>query len=233
MSKPYYASAEHIKIVAVVMGTSSYESFDDAKNRIEDIKKHFITSNKIKPKNPHGLVLWIKGFKIEDNEKKAGFLGNFGEIILIKKEDGLYSISCRKISAPLKVHPQKIRPKRAHPNYGHPVIRNALKGVTFEKKEQAQEVLQGLHLEFPKSSIKATEDKIYIQIYSRKKDLKIPIVKCFLYIYPIRNKYAIALKESDHEGLIERPKVLDALDTIGSYTLFYGESFKSQNSIQD
>ncbi len=189
------ATEKHPTIESVVNGLFKFTNMEDAVAKLNTIKEHFVISAKLpKDENENTVKLWIRGFQIDDEEEKEGFLGNYA-LIKIKEEDNKFSLIAEKQKIALKYHPQRKRPKRKHPDWGHPCMRVIKKGTVFENTEAAQKVLNQLHEEHPLVSIPAV-NKLYVILYS--KAYNPPIKKFVLEIKPAEGGFIIESKENNY-----------------------------------
>ncbi len=161
------ATEKHPTIEAVINGLFRFEKKEQAVQRLEAIKNYFVVSSKLpKDAGENVLKLWIRGFKIEPDEEKEGYLGNYAALKISETKDKKFTIIAEKQRIALKYHPQRKRPKRKHPDWGHPCMRIIKKKTVFETIEQAQKVLAQLHEEHPLVSIPAV-GKLYVILYSK------------------------------------------------------------------
>jgi hypothetical protein len=180
------ATEIHPTIQAVINGLFRFEKKSQAVDRVEAIRNYFVVSNKLpKGDEENVLKLWIRGYAIDPEEEKNGYLGNYAAI-KVKEIDGKFSLIAEKQRIALKYHPQRKRPKQQHPDWGHPALRLVKKGYRFETIEEAQKVLNQLHEEYPLVSIPNVA-KLYIIIYSAALGIIPPIQKFVLEIKPSRD----------------------------------------------
>ncbi len=176
------ATEKNPTIEAVTNGLFRLSNEKQALEKIEALKDNFIVSSKLPASKIDGAIkLWIRGYKITEEEEKNGYLGNYAEIKPLKLADGKYTIVAAKLDIKLKYHPQRKRPKQKHPDWGHPCMRLIKKENVFETIEDAQAVLGQLHEEFPNISIPAV-NKLFVIIYSKAE--KPPVQKYILEIVP-------------------------------------------------
>lgn len=190
------ATEKHPTIEAVINGLFKFEKKEHALSRLNAIKEHFVVSAKLPKEEDENIIkLWIRGFQIDADEEKEGFLGNYA-LIKIKEVDKKFSLIAEKQRIALKYHPQRRRPKRKHPDWGHPCMRVIKKGTVFETIEEAQKVLAQLHEEHPLVSIPAV-NKLYVILYS--KAYNPPIKKFVLEIKTAREGgFFIESKENNY-----------------------------------
>jgi hypothetical protein len=123
----------------------------------------------------------MREYEVSEEEAGKGFVGNFGRLQIEEQEDGLYTINAYKVEKALKNHPIRRRPVARTPNWGHPILRAIKKGVQFETLEEAQAELQKLQVEYPETTVPAT-NKLFLMIFSRREDPSNPIKKYVLEI---------------------------------------------------
>ena len=178
-----YATIKHPTIEALVGGHYRYKERAQALARFSGIAENFVLS-KEQPetaKKDPAVIFWIKGFALDEAETTQGFTGHFAEMRLVKREDGLFTLTATKIDKPLSVHPQKKRPVTKHPNWGHPVMRAVKRHKAYATLEEAQAELEQLHLEFPEVSIPGGA-KLYIIVYEKREAIARPTHKMVLEI---------------------------------------------------
>jgi len=181
MEKPY-ANIQNPTIEASVNGLFRLETENQAKEKLDILREHFILSKQqIETEDNPSVILWIKGYDVSPEEKKKGYLGNFAAVSYKKTPNGKFTLYATKMEAEPKYHPQRIRQKSRHPNWGHPILRSIKKGRIFESVEDVQQELQTLHEEFPDISIPCLK-KMYIMIYSKEHGQKSPVQKYVLEI---------------------------------------------------
>lgn len=193
------ATEKNPTIEAIINGLFRLETNDQAIDKITALKENFIISSKLPPSEIEGgIKLWIRGYKITEDEEKEGYLGNYAEISTLELADGKFTITAKKLDIKLKFHPQRKRPKKKHPDWGHPCMRLIKKGKTFETIEDAQKVLGQLHEEFPNISIPAV-NKLFVIIYSKAE--KPPVQKYILEIAADRdgNGFKIEAKPNKYD----------------------------------
>lgn len=162
-----YASTRHPTIAAAIAGTFRFTEEKMAKQQLQILRSHFVLSRQQAEGADDGLILWIKGYALTDEETKAGYTGNYAAIGMAKRPDGKITLETIKLESDLKYHPQRERPKHSHPNWGHPILRSVKKQRVYETVEEAESELQLLHEEFPEITIPLV-GKLYLIIYSRQ-----------------------------------------------------------------
>jgi hypothetical protein len=184
-----YATLMHPTIGAVLAGTYRFASEEQAKQQLQIFRDHFVLSrHQNEEAGENAVILWIKGYSITDDEKKAGYTGNYALIAIKKLPDGKHSLIATKLQSELKFHPQRQRPKHKHPNWGHPILRSVKKQRVYSTVEEAQKELQLLHEEYPEVTIPLT-NKLYLIIYSRQQ-------------VPPAQKYVLEVKVADEGGFL-------------------------------
>lgn len=183
----HYATAMHPTIAAVITGSYRYANEQDAKEQLGIFKENFIVSRQQagEGNEDHGVILWVKGFALTDQEKEEGYIGNFTVINTVKRKDGKYSLQAAKLESELKFHPQRKRHSHQHPNWGHPILRSIKKKRIYKTVEEAQLELDRLHSEYAKVSI-PLPGKLYIIIYSGAQN-------------PPAQKFVMEIKLADQE----------------------------------
>lgn len=181
-NKPKYASTTNPIFEAIAHGMFAFKSERQALEQLKEISRDFIISKEQPPMSKKfSLILWIKGFAVNGEEKDKGYTGNFALLSYEKIADDKFTIKAEKLESDVKYHPQRKREKKSHPNWGHPILRSIKKGKIYETIEQAQGELQLLHEEYPTISI-PNPGKLYIIIYSKAKGRGSPIQKYVLEI---------------------------------------------------
>ena len=176
-------SEKNPTIEAVINGLFRFDDYQQAKERLEAIRQNFVISAKL-PKEEdkeNTLKLWIRGYELDEDEEKKGYLGNFALLKIKKLKDEKYTIEAVKQRIAVKYHPQRKRPKRKHPDWGHPCLRIVKNEKSFETLEDAQKILAQLHEEYPNISIPSV-NKLFIIIYSKAE--KPPVSKYILEVKP-------------------------------------------------
>jgi len=148
------ATEKNPSVEAIVNSLFRLENEEQAIEKINALKDNFIISSKLPPSDDaNAIKLWIRGYKITEDEEKKGVLGNYAEIRPLQLADGKFTLSAKKLDIALKFHPQRKRPKGKHPDWGHPCLRQVKKKKVFETIEEAQKILGQLHEEYPNISI--------------------------------------------------------------------------------
>lgn len=179
-----FADMENPHVIAIMEGMLRFTSEQKALEKIEFLRKQFVTSRSTPDEAQDemtSLRMWVKGFGVSKEEEKEGYIGQFVRITLVK-EHNRFTLKAEKTPLSLKYHPQRKFIKTSiHPNWGHPLLRTIKKKKTFKRLEDAEALLQKLHEEYPEVSI-PNPKKLYIMIFSRADNPKAPIQKYVLTI---------------------------------------------------
>ena len=209
--KPIYASVKNAYVEAIIAETFRFASVAQALERLDYLSKIFIKS---KQQAEGALTLWVEGYALTDEEIEKGYLGNFAAMSY-REVNGKYTLAALKLNAPLKNHPQKKRITSSHPNWGHPVLRMVKKRKLFRDFEQAQELLNKLHEEYPMTTI-PLPGKLNIMVYSRTPEETSPIKKHVLIIRPQEEQFVIEVQEKKLPPKLPEPDV--KRETQGKFT---------------
>ncbi|MDX2095837.1 MAG: hypothetical protein SFW64_07880 [Alphaproteobacteria bacterium] len=194
-----YATLRHPTIEALVGGHYRYRELSAARARFDSITAHFICSKDL-PEPPAEIaaaLLWIKGFAVGESEAQAGYTGHFARMDIIRRPDGLFTLTARKLERPLATHPQRKRAAGKHPNMGHPVMRAIKKRKIYASIEAAQAELDLLHLDFPEVSIPGA-GRLYIILYEKRAGSTRPTHKIAIEIEPHpQGGYLLAMRDNE------------------------------------
>lgn len=207
-----YATIDNPTISAVVHELYRFKTAQEALDLLGTLKVHFIIAKTQieNPKHP-SVILWIKGFGVEEADKAKGVIGNYA-VIAVKEIKGKFALAATKMQGDVKDHPQRAQVKRDNPNWGHPVLRAVRKKKTYPTFEAAQAELSLLHEHFPKVSI-PNPGKLYIMIYCADRPAKQRMVKHTLEIETTpEGQYFIDINENTYTP---KPKVPAALAPAG------------------
>lgn len=165
------ANIRHELIEAALNELYRLQSFEDAKNKLLELKEKFVVSKEqpllTNEQNP-ALKIWIKGFDVTKEEKEKGIIGNFA-VIKVTKVNNKFSLIGEKIEVEVKLHPQKINKDLLHPNANNNfLLREIFAKKTYEELERANAILEKLHTNFPKVSIPGL-NKLRIITYNNKR----------------------------------------------------------------
>ena len=221
------ATEKHPTIEAIINGLFRFETEEQAQERIDTIRDHFIISSKLPKDKDDLLKLWIRGYEINKEEEKKGYLGNYASFKIKKLGDGKCTIVAEKQRIAIKYHPQRKRPKSKHPDWGHPCLRIVKKGIVFDTIEEAQKILSQLHEEYPDISIPAV-NKLFTIIYSRTN--KPPVQKYILEIQPARDGGGFYIEYKINE--YKKPKELptDGKKKVSKTTEAEGDGSEDSSS---
>jgi hypothetical protein len=173
--KKYYAYFEHETVQAMLHSLFRFQNPMQAQlvsNRFAD---EVILSPKMSdPKDRKAIVLWVRDLDVTEEQRKLGYLGNYGKISLVKLPNGKWTLSMIRIDVPLGKHPLYVKVARRYPNSGHPVLRNAARNKTWPSMQEAFEQLMKLHEEYPEVSIPGV-NKLKIMSYKKAEKGKSPV----------------------------------------------------------
>ncbi|HEU0100274.1 MAG TPA: hypothetical protein VFQ67_16065 [Allosphingosinicella sp.] len=164
-----YATVRHPSINALVEGLYLYRNEQDALDRLNVLRNQFVMSRDTAACSDHELIMWIKGFKVDDSQHGKGYYGNYAHISVSRTSEGLFTLSAEKIDRPLSQHPQKRRLESDHPNWGHPFLRRIKRDKAdnlYETLEDAQRKLSEFALEFPKVTI-PNPGRLYCIVFAK------------------------------------------------------------------
>lgn len=161
----------HPKIRAILAKLYKFDSLKEARQKLYTLKEEFVSSSKYDEENPEDrLTLWIRDFNVSQELIQQGYKGNFGKISIVELRDK-YVFKLEKIDIPLKNHPQRKREKQKHPDWGYYILRSYVKKqIGIPILEDARELLSSLYKDYPQVTIKATEDRLYTEVYSKEHD---------------------------------------------------------------
>ena len=129
-----YASPEDLVVNAIIGGLYSFKTKQDAQDILTGLREKFIISKLTPADSTDSLIIWIKDFAIEADEKN--YAGNFASVY-IESKGKKFTILAQKVPTALKNHPQKILEKSQHPNWGFPILRIIKKGKKYKTTESA------------------------------------------------------------------------------------------------
>jgi hypothetical protein len=197
-----YAMLENPVVYAAVKSLFSFANEKQATTKLQMLKRNFATSKK-GGEAEHSIILWIRGYEINEGEQALGYKGNFACLSVSKCDDGRFTILATKINSELKFHPERRRVKQAHPDWGQPILRDIKKKRVYSSLEEASDELRRLHQEYPEISI-PSEHSLYIMLYEKIDGTKSPIQKYKFLVRPLPDGgYLIDFKR-------QRPKDLRA-----------------------
>lgn len=166
------ATVKHELIEAALNGLYRLQLFEDAKNKLLELKEKFVISKEqpflLDEQNP-AIKIWIKSFEVTKEQKEKGAIGNFA-LIKVTKINNKFSLIGEKIEVEIKLHPQKINKDLLHPNaHNNFLLREIFAKKTYDELEKANAILEKLHTNFPKVSIPGL-NKLRIITYNSKKN---------------------------------------------------------------
>lgn len=177
-SKKRPASTHSPLIQAILKELFTFPSQELAEERLRQIRSQYITVEA--ESSDDSIMLWIRGLGVTPDLDKKGYMGNFARIFTKTRDDGMHTLSLEQIDVPLSDHPSRKRQKFKHPNWAHPVLSKVRKEHIYESVETARQDLQKLHVDYPDTSIPASEDKLYIIVYDKSENRWPPIRKIIL-----------------------------------------------------
>jgi hypothetical protein len=178
-----YASVNNPTINAVVHELYCLPSEALAREKLEQIRSHFIISAKQLNNATPSVHLWIKAYDVKPEQEEQGVIGNFA-LLSYKKVDAAsdkWLLYATRLDTPAQSHPQRAQVMRDNPNWGHPVMRSIRKVKKYTTLEEAQSELNLLHAQFPRVSI-PNMGKLFIMIYCADRPAKSRMVKHILKI---------------------------------------------------
>ena len=192
-----YATANHPTIEGVIYSLYRFFNEQQALDRMNTIREHFIISKEQIDNEYPSIVLWIHGFDISPEEEAKGYMGNYA-VISYHKVDDRYTLYAQKIERPLKNHPQRKRQRSKHPNWGHPVLREIKKQKVYTDVEEPRALLMQLHEEYPDVTIPCA-NKIYTIIYTRTKNPPIQKYRFDIMVHP-EGGFVIKYEENTYQA---------------------------------
>ena len=170
MKKKKLANYKDPLISAIENNLISFDSLERARLKIAKLKSDYVISKKHDESDVDGMMLWIHDFRVSSSEREQGYRGNFA-LIQINKSKGKHFLTLEKVDIPIKNHPIKKRNKYKHPDWGHPILRKYVKKAWFfQNQQEARDTLASLYKLYPEVAIPATEDMLYIEVFSKQKD---------------------------------------------------------------
>lgn len=163
-AKKIYASTKSPVINAIIEGLYSFKTADDAHDLLKSLRQKFIISSSIKPEARRQVILWVKNYALNKNEKAEGRIGNFGLFEIAELEKKKFTVKISKIEVETKKHPQAKYQKQQNPNWGYPLLRGIKKKKIYKTIDAAKRDLTKIQEDFPQVSIPAA-NKLYTIIY--------------------------------------------------------------------
>lgn len=164
--KRVIANTKSALIEAVLTHRFCFSKQTDAIAKIAFLKNHFITTPNLLPESPEDIVLWIKGYALDETQIEGGRTGNFARVTWKEAEKGKFTLTMQKLDISLDKHPQ--RKKMNHPDWGHYLLRSSQKGqLHYASLAEANNALQHMATTYPKACVLAT-NKLHVQVYKNK-----------------------------------------------------------------
>lgn len=146
------ATTGHVLIEHTVRDEWYFANLKQAQDKLLEISKNFITENNALFNAPkEDVVLWIKNYATNAEDRTRGFVGHFARIFITRGDDGFLTLKASKLDIPLSKHPQRNKRSR-FPSWSNPVLKAILAGKIYATKEDAQKALQALHEGYPDAS---------------------------------------------------------------------------------
>ena len=182
MKKKHYAFAEHETIQAMVHSLFRFQTLEQAQLITNKFAEEFSLAPKFSdPLDKKSFVLWVRGLDVSEEQRKQGYLGNFGRITMHSIPSGKWTLTLARMDIALRHHPLKKSVPKPHPNMGHPVIRAASRKKTWPSMQAAAEQLMKLHEEFPEISVPGL-NKLKIMTYVRAEKGQSPVQRLELQV---------------------------------------------------
>lgn len=211
-----YASINNEIISALVNQAYKFPTYEAASRLLNALGKKFIFAKGHEEMLKTGRVkLWVRGYQLTEDEIKAGGLGNFCLATIIKQNDGSCIIKCEKEAVEPANHPMKKRKEARMPNWGHPSLKFIKSGGSYEKYEDAVEVLYNLHQEFPETTI-PNKDRLDVMVYSREGKNKPEMKKYRLQVKPMETGAIIEAEEKT--AAPKKAEAAEEKEIIGRFT---------------
>ena len=154
MSNINLAHVRHTLIVPVVGGTYSFRSRADAEAKLTDLSRRFTIAADQKDRGPDdGILLWIKGFGLTDEERIEGVRGSFARVRVVSGPDSRWTLAARKEWVPPQQHPEPPVASGHMPPFYHWLFKKAEKGFRYPNLSAARADLRQMHEEFPDSTV--------------------------------------------------------------------------------
>lgn len=218
--KKIYASTKSPVIKAVVDGLYSFKSKDDAKKLLKSLRQKFIASRSIKPEKPNQLILWVKNYTLNKDEKAEGRTGNFGLFEIGELEKKRFTVTITKFEVETKKHPQAKYQKQENPNWGYPLLRGIKKKKLYKTVAAAQKDLTKIQEDFPQVSIPAP-NKLYVIIYEPNEKTGERVKKYTLEIKEGEgHKFYVDYYENirDEQPLVKQEEEKPEQESLGKFT---------------
>lgn len=210
-SNTRYADSRDPRFAALIKSQYSFQSFEQAKERLNALLDEFTLSRESDPEDDTSAILWIKGYGLTSEEKKEGYMGNYGRITILRLPSGTWTLQVSKIPRESRFHPIRKNPKHPIPNWGHPLLRSVLTGkATFPSEKEAWLSLRKLHEEYPTATVPG-EKRLYVQIFS-KQHTPSRVRKFILDIVPMTEGYAIESRVNPQQQRVPKQKIDEIYD---------------------
>lgn len=201
-----YATLQNPNVYAAVKSLYSFDNEKQATSKLRQLKKSFVTS-KQGDQAEHPVIIWIRGYEINEGELAMGYKGNFASLSVAKCKDDRFTINAVKIEADISYHPERRRIKQRHPDWGQPILRDIKKKLEHNTIEKASNELRRLHKEYPEISI-PFDNGLYIMVYEKIEGINSPVQKYKMWVKPLPNgMYLIEYKRQKPKNIFsQKPK---------------------------
>ncbi len=205
MKKKNYAFAEHETIQAALYSLFRFQTLGQAQLITNRLAAEFLLAPKQSdPLDKRSFALWVRDLELTPEQKKQGYVGNFGKITIHKLPKGKWTLTLSKLDVPLKHHPHRKRVKQPHPNMGHAVLRAAIRNKIWPTMQEAADQLVKLHEEFPEISIPGI-NKLKILAYIKDNKGLSPVQKLELAVIKhSESEYGLTLTNLTEHHLKKR-----------------------------
>ncbi len=163
----HYAYFEHETVQAMLHSLFRFQTAMQAQlvsNRFAD--QVILAPKMSDPRDRKAIILWVRDLDVTDEQRKLGYLGNYGKISLLQLPNGKWTLSMVRIDVPLVKHPLKIKVARRYPNTGHPVLRAAERSKPYPTMQAASDALMQMHEEYPEVSVPGV-NRLRIMMYRK------------------------------------------------------------------
>ena len=217
--KPRYANALGKGIAAAINGLYRFQREQSAYDKLARLTEEYITAKTEQAEDDKSVTIWLRNFELTPEKEEAGYLGNFAKLDVTRMddEDGHYSITAELIDIPLNKHPLRKRAVSRAPNWGHPILRKILAAKPYLTLEEAEADLAALHLEYPETTIPAT-NKLYLMIFSRRETPEKPLQKHVLEIVNQQGGGFLITHAKNEYKKTDRPKVAPPIASVDGET---------------
>jgi hypothetical protein len=201
---------------SIISQRLTFTSLDAAKKCIQKIRENYIVSNDDTIDNDMAVKLWIRGFEVTKEEKQAGYLGNYGVVLIKRPYEGRFTPYLEKVKTNLRHHPRRHRhsKNKEMPNWGHPILRKLKDNPIYKTFDDAWFPLQELREEYPKTTILGNR-RLFMMIFSR---MEKPEVKRYVFEVQESGKgFSIKISENTHQNIKIQEKVDETSETLNFY----------------